>query len=120
MNEKEKYVKLSDVKKKLNYIYRTYGVSPQMKQTISNALTRIPYAIKGELETVLEVVPVRHGEWVKSRSPGGTLLCNCSVCGDSAISQDNDWGDVIYYHETDFCPYCGARMDGGISDGINE
>lgn len=68
----------------------------------------------------IEAEPVRHGKWVKSRSPGGTLLCNCSVCGDSAISQDNDWGDVIYYHETDFCPYCGARMDGGISDGINE
>lgn len=100
MNEKEKYVKLSDVKKKLNYIYRTYGVSPQMKQTISNALTRIPYAIKGELETVLEAVPVRHGEWIRS---GGNKypIYTCSECKYPSSEKTN------------FCPNCGARMDGG-------
>lgn len=64
----------------------------------------------------IEAEPVRHGEWAQSRSPGGSPLCNCSVCGESAISQDNDWGDVIDYHETDFCPNCGAKMDGGIPD----
>lgn len=63
----------------------------------------------------IEAEPVRHGKWVQSRSPGGSPLCNCSVCGDSAISQDNDWGDVIDYHETDFCPNCGARMNGGAN-----
>ncbi len=58
----EKYVKLSDIKKKLNYIYRKCGVCPHMKQTISDALTRIPYVVKGELETTLEVEPIEHGE----------------------------------------------------------
>ncbi len=50
----EKYVKLSDVKKKLNYICRAYGVVQRIKQIISDALAKIPYTVKGELETTLE------------------------------------------------------------------
>ena len=106
MNEKEKYVKLSDVKKKLNYIYRTYGVSPQMKQTISNALTRIPYAIKGELETVLEAVPVRHGEWLYN----DMCLPNCAECSECGWKSSVSGDEISSCH---YCPNCGARMDGG-------
>ncbi len=50
----EKYVKLSDVKKKLNYICRTYSLDQQIKQRISDALAKIPYTVKGKLETTLE------------------------------------------------------------------
>ena len=91
----EKYVKLSDVKKKLNHIYRTYGVSPQMKKTISDALARIPYTVKGELETTLEAEPVKHGEWTPVN-----IYCNhamefkCSACGES----------VYYDHYTRYSP----------------
>ncbi len=51
----EKYVKLSDIKKKLNYICRKYGVVPCVKQEISDALAKIPYTVKEELEATLEV-----------------------------------------------------------------
>lgn len=51
----EKYVKLSDVKNNLNYIYKAYAVTPQMKRRISDALARIPYTVKEELEATLEV-----------------------------------------------------------------
>ncbi len=40
----EKYVRLSAVKKKLNHIYRVYGVSQKIKQTISDS--RIPVNIR--------------------------------------------------------------------------
>lgn len=60
----------------------------------------------------IEAGPVRHGYWIESYAPSGSPLCECSVCGDSALSQDNDWGDVINYHETDYCPHCGAKIDG--------
>lgn len=49
----EKYVKLSDVKKKLNYVFRTYGTSPQMKKRIFDAFERLPYTVKAELETTV-------------------------------------------------------------------
>lgn len=51
----KKYVALSDVKKKLNYIYRKHGVVPCIKQEISDALAKIPYTVKEELEATLEV-----------------------------------------------------------------
>ncbi|MCM1271328.1 MAG: hypothetical protein NC247_12025 [Ruminococcus flavefaciens] len=60
----------------------------------------------------IDAVPVRHGKWIERYSPGGVCLCECSVCGTSAISQiDDTWGYVIDYYETDFCPNCGAKMD---------
>ncbi len=93
----EKYVKLSDVKKKLNYIYRTYGVSPQMKRTISDALARIPCAVKGELETTLEAEPVKHGEWVL----GEFDIPHCSECGEK----------MLELAVSKYCPFCGAKMD---------
>ncbi len=162
----EKYVKLSDVKKKLNYIYRVYGVSPQMKQTITDALARVPYVVKGELETTLEAepvehgmqkvlkndlqqcissfermkkggvgiadelvyqtckraleyiekldaLPVKHGKWIKDESEY-SIRIYCSVCGEDAACERNSWGYPIEYFDTDYCPNCGAKMDGGV------
>lgn len=54
----EKFIKISDLKKKLNYIFRSCGVNPQMRKTINEAIKKIPYTIKGDLETTLEVADV--------------------------------------------------------------
>lgn len=43
-----------------------------------------------------DVAPVRHGRW--EADMGGVW---CSVCGEYS---EGEW---------DYCPYCGARMDGG-------
>ncbi len=92
----EKYVKLSDVKKKLNYICRTYGVVQRIKQRISDALAKIPYTVKGELETTLETEPVKPGEWVY----GENDIPHCSECG-AKVKEISP-----------FCPQCGAKVDG--------
>ena len=56
-----------------------------------------------------DVVEVKHGEWIKDRlisTGGGTYgVCRCSVC-------KSGYQDVGYGF--DYCPYCGAKMDGGI------
>lgn len=57
----------------------------------------------------IDAEPVRHGRWIERYSPGGVRLCECSVCGTSAISQDDTWGYVINYYKTDYCPNCGAK-----------
>ena len=51
-----------------------------------------------------DVAPVRHGRW----EPGNPI---CSVCGgDKFKDLDADiWCDWM----PDFCPNCGAKMDGG-------
>ncbi len=50
----------------------------------------------GESPTI-EAEPVRHGEWF------GTV---CSACGES----------TSFYYDCDYCPRCGAKMDGDIPD----
>ena len=54
--------------------------------------------------------PVKHGEWVdgKRMSLDGTFYWfrECSLCGYER-EDDNEEKD------TNFCPHCGARMDGG-------
>ena len=49
-----------------------------------------------------EVAPVRHGHWVKEK-PDVLIHWHCSVC------------ENCYYLEepnADYCPRCGAKMDG--------
>lgn len=46
-----------------------------------------------------DVQGVKHGHWENSESPY-VHLCKCSVC------------KAYYETETNYCPRCGAKMDG--------
>lgn len=63
-----------------------------------------------EVEKVpsVDAVPVRHGYNVKDDSPS---LFECSICGWE--DYDTYTGDTDTYN---YCPNCGARMDGGKDD----
>ena len=50
-----------------------------------------------------DVVPVRHGRW----EPGNPI---CPVCGGNKF-KDLD-ADIWCDWQPDFCPNCGAKMDG--------
>lgn len=56
-----------------------------------------------------DVEPVRHGRWVESyksnAAPTLRSRWTCSWCGN-----------VQTYGATDYCPNCGARMDGGENE----
>ena len=58
-----------------------------------------------EIITAADVAPVRHGKW----EVGYFHDRVCSCC----LHPDNDFDD--YAHK--FCPHCGAKMDGGLTDG---
>ena len=53
-----------------------------------------------------DVEPVRHGRWIEHPDDIFPLesTIECSVCGE----QEN-----VDIHNDNFCPNCGARMDGG-------
>ena len=58
-----------------------------------------------------DVAPVRHGHWVNLH---GKLVCNqCGVFAKWASEGNGFWGMAA----TNYCPNCGARMDGERRDG---
>ena len=50
-----------------------------------------------------DVVEVRHGEWLD-----GGLSEKCSICGHRVW-----WDNYGNLHNYNYCPNCGAKMDGG-------
>ena len=55
---------------------------------------------------VADVAPVVHGEWIKGEENSHRRIIECSHCKT---------GWVLNNSETNpnYCPNCGARMDGG-------
>lgn len=73
------------------------------KRLIRHLLTVTPAA---------DVATVVHGRWIHDgcRVEGGIDWCHCSECGKS----DN------FCARTNYCPKCGAKMDGGDGDAVNQ
>ena len=57
-------------------------------------------------EPTADVAPVRHGRWEKQSG-----LYSCSECGMTCPYDVQ--ADVIEYWACNYCPNCGAIMDGG-------
>ena len=55
----------------------------------------------------VDAVEVVHGRWL-SEMHGNSNNGTCSVCGSYEHAYAFGWN---------YCPNCGAKMDGGISDG---
>ena len=47
-----------------------------------------------------DVAPVRHGRWIASHDE----FCTCSIC---------KYPVYVGWNQTNYCPNCGAKMDGG-------
>lgn len=71
---------------------------------LKRAYTRAAAII--EQITAEDVQPVKHGRWENPVSVGNGIMF-CSVCRNEAY-WDTDYGQQLF----DYCPYCGARMDG--------
>ena len=56
----------------------------------------------------VDVAPVRHGRWI---SVPHKLARVCSVCNRDEPYKFADIDADVY----DYCPHCGAKMDGGIN-----
>ena len=61
-----------------------------------------------------DVSPVRHGRWLHTEEPLGWKYVDCmecSACHDSwIIEEDYCFDDMPLWN---YCPSCGAKMDGG-------
>jgi len=61
-----------------------------------------------------DVQPVKHGKWEEVTDYGGwgDTHYRCSVCGEEWYLEDGKPKD----NNMNFCPRCGARMDGEQND----
>ena len=48
--------------------------------------------------------PVRHGRWVEKEKYTFGIMYDCSLCEDRILDNGHPWN---------YCPNCGAKMDGG-------
>lgn len=61
-------------------------------------------------EDLIEYAPVVQGKWINAYI-GGVHHYRCSECGEYTEAV---WHANFVYN---FCPNCGARMDGGADNG---
>ena len=57
-------------------------------------------------QPTVDAVEVVHGRWIDTDYKPD-IYCKCSVCGRR----------VYAYDDYNYCPRCGAKMDGGNEDG---
>jgi len=53
-----------------------------------------------------DVAPVKHGRWIEY-IPGRWVYAKCSKC------------ETVHDVMTNYCPNCGAKMDGGADDVVD-
>ena len=50
-----------------------------------------------------DVAPVRHGRWVEKEKYTFGIMYDCSLCENRILDNGHHWN---------YCPNCGAKMDG--------
>ena len=86
-------------------IVRDQGIAHPNAHHLTNYAT----LILREAPTI-DVTPVRHGKWV---SVPHKLARVCSVCNRDEPYKFADIDADVY----EYCPNCGAKMDGGAGNG---
>ena len=51
-----------------------------------------------------DVAPVSHGRWIEQEKYTFGVMYDCSICGNRILDNGHSWN---------YCPNCGAKMDGG-------
>lgn len=68
-----------------------------------------------EQAELVDAVEVVHGRWLRTDAFPHRIYC--SVCFKTYVTneeviQGRSWDCPIYAYEAEYCPHCGAKMDG--------
>ena len=88
------YINTTTLLKELDHAFHTDTIG---KKDVINLIINLPAA---------DVAPVRHGQWITEFDDLGWLKHTCTVCGYVKRT------DVHVSLGWNYCPNCGARMDG--------
>lgn len=72
-----------------------------MEEDFKRAIRTIPAG------AVIDVAQVRHGRWIEQETYTFGTMYDCSICGTRILDNGHSWN---------YCPNCGAKMDGGDGD----
>ena len=59
-------------------------------------------------DVVKVFVPVRHGRWIEQEKYTFGVMYDCSICDNLILDNGHSWN---------YCPNCGAKMDGCDGNG---
>ena len=62
-----------------------------------------------DVQPTVDAVEVVHGEWIMVIDENDCECIECPLCGEQFYDGDNDTFDKPW----NYCPNCGAKMDGG-------
>ena len=57
-----------------------------------------------EAAPTVDAVEVVHGRWIEQEKYTFGTMYDCSICGTRILDNGHSWN---------YCPNCGAKMDGG-------
>ena len=83
-----------------NYISREAAIEA-VKHAWAKGLEPSQYI---EILPAADVAPVRHGRWIEHEKYTFGVMYDCSICGNRILDTGHSWN---------YCPNCGAKMDGG-------
>ena len=69
-----------------------------MEDDFKKAIKKMPKGI------IADVAPVRHGRWIEKEKYTFGIMYDCSLCENRILDNGHSWN---------YCPNCGAKMDGG-------
>lgn len=96
----EKYINAADCEKFFYEHLDDNGIIAAL-----NAIEEMPAA---------DVKPVKHGYWIDTPLDRYKKFeSKCSGCGWHGISNYDSYVDI---YEFEYCPHCGAKMDGDTND----
>ena len=100
--------KINERQRKLIYCFGFENDAVKIMDIAKSIVVAIPSA-QSEIEPA-DVTEITHGEWMSAPEMWGTFDVRyyCSKCGNHAIINSRE-----RYVLSDYCPHCGAKMDGG-------
>lgn len=104
MTDKERYVNLAELKKKVRYCAKSRGMNDSTLQNLLSTINSLPATVKGELETTLKGETV--GEWIYDTTIAGMRYYRCSICANGYNTIANEC-EINWWK---FCPRCGSKM----------
>ena len=75
--------------------YPRYTAQMQERTSLKHLIADFPAA---------DVATVRHGRWVEQEKYTFGVMYACSICDNLILDNGHSWN---------YCPNCGAKMDGG-------